>query len=395
MWPFQRKTAPVEEKSLANPSDELLALLGASINGTAAVPKAVALTVPAVQAAIRCLSEAAATLDVKVQRLDGGKWVDDDKHPAWQLLRGDACEWSSAFELIRDLVAEALTNDAGGFAWVNRVSGKPAEILKYQTGAFGVGYEDTGEPKYTLGGKPIKAADVIHLRTGFTKSPLSLAAEAIGVAHQMEAHAAKLFKEGARPSGVIEFPSGIKLGNEAVTKMAAAWRATHGGSENGGKTAVLWDGARFNPYAFSSVDSQFQELRIFQVQEIARAFRVPPGMLYEMSRQTWGNMEQASKEFLVYSLEPWLRALEGAFRRALIAPGDRKNFRIVFDRDDLTRADLGERASAYSSLIMARVINPNEARDWEGLPPYDAGNEFANPNVTPANDNAKLKKAAA
>lgn len=67
-------------------------------------------------------------------------------------------------------------------------------------------------------------------------------------------------------------------------------------------------------------------------------------------------------EFLTYSLEPWLLALEGALRRALFTPEERRTHRIVFDRDDLTRADLGARATAYSSLIASRVLNPNEAR---------------------------------
>ncbi len=405
VWPFSKKAAPpIEAKSLGSPSEELLAILGANTGGTAAVSASVAMTVPAVSAAVRCLSEAAATLDVKIQRRDGNKWVDDEKHPAWALLRGDACEWSSAFELIRDLVAEALTNDAGGLAWVNRVDGKPAEILKYQTGVIAVKYSDTGEPTYTLSGKTIPASDVIHLRGPFSRSPLSLAAEAIGVAYLMERHAATLFKNGARPSGSIQFPAGVKFGNEALTKVKAAWQAAHGGSENGGKTAVLFDGATFNPFSFSSVDAQFLELRAFQNHEIARAFRVPPSMLYELGRATWSTGSQLGREFLTYSLEPWLRALEGALRRALIAPSDRANFRIWFERDDLTRADLGERASAYSSLIMSRVLNPNEARVWEGLPPYAEGNEFANPNVTPtpsnvtptpANDNLKAKKVAA
>src|SRR5262249_52778811 len=79
--------------------------------------------------------------------------------------------------------------------------------------------------------------------------------------------------------------------------------------------------------------------------------------------------------------EPWLRALEGSLRRALFLADDRKRYLIRFDRDDLTRADLGQRATAYSSLISSRVINPNEARDWEGLAPYDGGNQFANPNT--------------
>jgi HK97 family phage portal protein len=283
-------------------------------------------------------------------------------------------------------------------AWVNRVDGKPAEIIYYRDNAITVEYKDTGEPTYRLSGAVVPSADIIHLRGPFSKSPLNLAAEAIGLAHRMETHAAKLFTNGARPAGVLQFPQGSKLGDAALAKIKAGWNAAFGGSANGSGTAITWDGAEWKPLTFSSVDAQFQELRIFQVQEIARAFRVPPGMLYEMSRQTWANMTQATREFLVFSLEPWLRALEAALTRALIAPGDRKSFRIWFERDDLTRADLGERATAYSSLITARVINPNEARDWEGLPPYTEGNTFANPAITPgkpANDNPAKKPEAA
>jgi len=399
MWPFTTKQPPVETKSLAMPAEELLAILGATVDGTAAVSASVALTVPAVSAAIRTISEAAATLDVKVQRRDGDKWVDDDEHPAQPLLRGDACEWSSGYETIRDLVAEALIRDQGGLAFVNRVDGKPAEILHYRDSVISVDYADTGEPTYRLSGAVVPARDIIHLRGPFSKSPLNLAAEAIGVAHLMEKHAAKLFATGARPAGTISFPVDAKIGEEAVAKIKAGWRAAFGGANKGGETAVLYQGGQFTPLAFTSVDAQFLELRKFSIDEIARAFRVPPSMIYSLDRATWANSEQMGKEFLTYCLEPWLRALESALARALISPEDRRSFRIWFERDDLTRADLGARATAYSSLITACVINPNEARQWEGLPPYAEGAAFANPAITPgktlkpANDN-QSKEAA-
>lgn len=399
MWPFTNKQPPTETKSLAMPNDELLAILGATVDGTAAVSASVALTVPAVSAAIRTISEAAATLDVKVQRRDGEKWVDDEEHPAWSLLRADACEWSSGYELVRDLVAEALIRDHGGLAWVNRVEGKPAEIIHYRDSVISVDYAGTGEPTYRLSGAVVPARDIIHLRGPFSKSPLNLAAEAIGVAHLMEKHAAKLFANGARPAGTISFPVDAKIGEEAVGKIKAGWRAAFGGANKGGETAVLYQGGQFTPLAFTSVDAQFLELRKFQIDEIARAFRVPPSMIYSLDRATWSNSEQMGKEFLTYCLESWLRALESALARALIAPEDRRSFRIWFERDDLTRADLGARATAYSSLIAARVINPNTARDWEGLPPYPEGEAYANPAITPgtapkpANDNTRREAA--
>lgn len=378
IWPFNRK-AHVEQKSLAEPDGELLAMF-TGITPGAGVSAATALTVPAVAAAVRVISEAAASLDIRVIRTDGNAQVDDDEHPAAKLLHGDVNGWTSAYELIRDLVAAALTRDAGGMAWVNRVDGKPIEIINYEPSVLSVAYEDTREPKYRLGSRPVPASDIIHLRGAFSRCPLTLAREAIAVAHVMEAHASRLFKNGARPGGVIEFPKG--LGDEGLKKMKAAWRAAHEGSENTGKTAILWDGATFKAMTLNSTDAQFLELRKFQILEIARAFRVPPSMLFELDRATWSNSEQMGFEFLTYTLEPWLQALEATLSRALFAPEERSTYRILFDRDDLTRASLTERATAISSLISARVLNPNEGRDWIDLAPYAGGNEFLNPNIT-------------
>lgn len=379
-----RKSAPVETKSgLSAPEDWLLELYGVSAATSVGVTASTALTVPAVASAVRVISEAAASLPVSVVEVnsDGTETVLPD-HPIGVMLRGEVNDWTSGYELIRDLVAEALTRDAGGFAWVNRPRGDVREIVKYDPGNITVDYDNhgTGEPTYRLNGEVLRMADVIHLRGPFSKSPLTLAREAIGVAYLLEAHAGRLFKNGARPGGVIEYPKA--LGEEALKRMRAGWHGAHGGADNAGKTAVLWDGAKFVPHQMTSVDAQFLELRKFQIIEIARAFRVPPSMLFELDRATWSNTEQLGREFLVYCLEPWLRALEGALRRALFSVDDRARYRIVFDRDDLSRADLKTRAVVINSLIASRTINPNEGRDWLGLPPRDGGDEFANPNVT-------------
>lgn len=383
IWPFSRSAQPVEQKSgTAVPDDWLYEMFGASAAGSFAVSASAALTVPAVAAAVRTISEAAATLDVKLLHIgsDGGAEEVKD-HPVIKLLQGDVNDWTSGYELFRDLVSEALTHDAGGFAWVNRVNGEVREIVRYDPGNISVTYDPqgTGEPTYRLAGRVIPSRDVIHLRGPFARCPLSLARDAIGVAKQMEIHAGNLFQKGARPSGLIRTDK--HLGDEGARKMLAGWRAAHEGSGNSGKTAVLWDGADWKPMTLTSVDAQFVELRLFQLQEIARAFNIPAPMLGDLSRATWSNSEQKGREFLSYCLEPWICALEGALRRALFLPEERDQYRIWFERDDLTRADLGSRATAYSSLIASRVLNPNEAREWEGLPAYEGGNEFANPNT--------------
>jgi len=381
-WP----TRHIEKKAatLADPDPELFELFTGIPAGGIAVTASAALRVPAVSAAVRTISEAAATLDIMVERKDGEQWVADPDLPAAKLLLGDVNDWLAGFEFVRDLVAQALTNDAGGLAWVNRVEGKPVEIIHYRSGTITVDYAETGEPTYRRGGTAIPAGDVIHLRSTFDKCPVTLAAVAIGVASEMEKHAGNLFKKGARPGGVIQFPVGANLSKSILDRIKAGWRQAHEGGENSGKTAVLYNGGVFNPLTFKSTDAQFLELRRFQIEEIARAFRVPLGLLYEMTRQTWSNMEQATREFLIFSLEPWLRALEACLARALIAPEDRATTRIRFDRDDLTRASLTERATAINSLRASEVLSADEGRDWLDLPPRTdgKGGSYDNPNIT-------------
>jgi hypothetical protein len=102
----------------------------------------------------------------------------------------------------------------------------------------------------------------------------------------------------------------------------------------------------------------------------------------ECSGDQPANASQKQLELIVYVIEPWLCALESAFNRALLTEGERKTMRFRFDRDDLTRASLVERATAINSLIASETINPNEGRAWLGLAPYGGGDKYGNRNIT-------------
>lgn len=376
LWP---RRAIDTKASLAEPNPELLSVFGIGIAG--AISRSQALDVPVVNTAIRAISEAAATLSIKVVRVNAdGTETDAPDHAVAKLLQGDVNDWTSSFEFVRDLVVQALTVDNGGIAWVNRVDGKPHEIILYQPGKVTLTVADTGEPTFTIADKTLNQNDVIHLRGAFSRCPLTMAMKAITVAWHLENHAHNLFKKGARPGGVIKFKK--TLGDEGLKKMKAGWRAAFSGSDNSGETAVLWDDADFQQLTLNSTDSQFLENRKFQILEICRAFRVPPGMAYELERITYNNGEQQGQEFLSYSLEPWLHALETCLRRALFSEEERSSYRIVFDRDDLTRASLTERAAAINSLRASKVLNANEGRQWLGMQPYEGGDVYENTNIT-------------
>lgn len=400
MWPFQNRSAPVvetETKSLGDPTAELLELFGAIPAGTT-ISNAEALSVPAVSAAVRIIAEAAASLDLKLKRKVGGAEEDVVDHPGLKLLTGAANGWTSGFELIRDLVAGALTKDSGALCYVTKVNGEPRELIVYRDGIITVDEDEkTGEPKYRIGGQFASAKNVMRVRGPFTKCPLSMARSAIATASAMEAYANGLWTNGARPGGVIQTPN--KLGADGVKAMLAGWKAAFGGKANAGKTAVLYEGATYAQMALTSVDGEFTASRTFQILEIARAFRVTPGMLFELTRNTWGNSEQQAKEFITYTLTPWLRILEAAFNRTLLTDAERVDHRFAFDLDDSSQADLTARATAISTLISSRVLSANEARSWLGMPPRDGGNEFTNPAIdtatpTAANDNSQKEAAA-
>lgn len=378
MRELERKDAT----SLANPDPILLSLFGLGPDGL--ISRQEAMDIPAVNAAIRGISEAAATLDINVVRLDAnGTETPDNEHPVAALLRDQVNDWTDTPTLIRDLTIQALTSDKGGLAWVNRVDGRPAEIIQYRESVIAVAYDTaTNEPTYSIDSSLVDAADIIHVRAPFNRCPLTMAMRAATIAYHLENHALNLFKTGARPGGIVRFKKG--LGDEGLKKMKAGWRAAFEGSDNAGRTAILWDDAEFQPLSFNSTDSQFTENRQFQVLELCRAFRIPPQMVYDLGRATWSNGEQQGREFLSYTLEPWLASIEGALRRALFSPEERKQYRIRFDRDDLTRASLTERAVAINSLRASGVINADEGRDWLEMAPRtdEGGTTFENPNIT-------------
>ncbi|MCC6736527.1 MAG: phage portal protein [Bauldia sp.] len=397
---FSNNQDQVERKSLASPEAFLLELFGAipAASGVAVTPLN-AMQCPAVRCAVQAIAEAIGQLPVHVYRRADTAKERAPEHPVHRLLHDEASDFLSSSEFREQLTRDALLW-GNGFAFINRLDGKPVELIRLDPSTITVERATTGEPIYKLNTTPpqfLARQNVLHLRApsldGISgESPVMLAREAIGVALTLEAHAARLFGRGARPSGILSFPN--KLGAETATRIRDSWQATHAG-DGSGKTAVLEEGGQFQPLTFNSVDAQFLELRKFAVEEIARAFRVPPIFLMDYGRATWGNSEEMGRQFLTFTLLPWIKRWEGEIRLKLFATEERDTFFAEFLIDDLLRADLASRMDAYGKAIAARVLNPNEARAAENRPPYAGGDRFENPNTTTAaNTNAGTEAAA-
>jgi HK97 family phage portal protein len=150
---------------------------------------------------------------------------------------------------------------------------------------------------------------------------------------------------------------------------------------------LLEDGCEFEPLTFSSVDLQMLELRKFQVAEIARALRIPLHLLGDWERATWSNAETAGRQFLSFTLLPWLELWQQAIQRALLTPAERSTYYTEFVVDDLVRADIAARFEGYAKAAGNGILTTNEIRAMENRPPLPGGDDLRVPmNTEPADE---------
>lgn len=393
------RQSELEAKSLAAPEAWLVELFGASPSASGvAVTAKTAMSCAPVRCAVQSIAEATGQLPAHVyQRGDDGSKERAPDHPAYALLHDQANDWTPASTFREELTRDALLHPGGGFAFINRVEGgKPVELIRLDPEETPVTIERGagGEPFYKVhergkGPRIIDRRNILHIPSPSLNGCglVHDAREAIGLALVLEQHAAKLFGNGAKPSGVLSFKS--KLGPDVVARIRTAWQAMHGNG-NTGKVAILEEGAEYQSVALNSVDSQFLELRQYSVAEIARVFRVPPILLMDYGRATWSNSEVVGQQFLTFTLLPWIKRWEGECRLKLLTDEERasRSHLVEFFVDDLLRADFEKRMQGYSAAIAARILNPNEARAAENRPPYDGGDKFENPNTTTGAQNA-------
>lgn len=389
VWPF-RKPAPVEVKSLSSPDDWLRELFGAVPSAAGvSVTHSTAMRCTAVRRAVAAIAEPIGSLPLHVYRRDGGARERDTAHPVARLLR-DPNSWTSASEFREQIQRDCLLH-GNGLALITRVNGEPREMLRLDPASIQIEADDFGGPVYRqVSGeqrRTIPREDIFHIRAASLdgvkgESPVRQAREAIATALVLEKHVAKLFGTGAKPSGVIEVPPDVP--ENGYKGMLTAWRQSHEGSENSGKTALLINGAKFNPITMTSTDAQLLELRKYAVDEIARAFSVPPSMLYELGRATWGNSENQSASFLTFSLMKWIKAWQNEIRLKLFKPEERDDWFAEFNTDDLLTVDFAARATAYGQYRAMGAMTGNEVRKGLNLPPMPDGNSLSNPNITTA-----------
>ena len=340
-----------------------------------------AMQMTAVYSCVRILAEAVAGLPLHLYRYtkDGGKEKAID-HPLYLLLHDEPNPEMSSF-VFRETLMTHLLLWGNAYAQIIR-NGKNEVIALYplmpnkmsvdrdENGQLYYTYQRSTDEAHTMDGSSVilKAQDVLHIPgLGFDGlvgySPIAMAKNAIGMAIACEEFGAKFFANGAAPSGVLEHPGTIK----DPGRVREAWQSQFGGSSNSGKVAVLEEGMKYTPISISPEQAQFLETRKFQINEIARIFRVPPHMVGDLEKSSFSNIEQQSLEFVKYTLDPWVIRWEQSLMRALLTQDEKKLYFAKFNLDGLLRGDYQSRMNGYAIGRQNGWMSANDIRELENL----------------------------
>ena len=377
--------------------------LGGSTSGKAVTERS-AMQMTAVYSCVRILAEAVAGLPLHVYKYtdSGGKEKALD-HPLYRLLHDEPNPEMSSF-VFRETLMTHLLLWGNAYAQVIR-NGKNEVVALYplMPNKMTVERDSNGQLYYsyyrgsdeairdTQNTVILKPSDVLHIPgLGFDGlvgySPIAMAKNAIGMAIACEEYGAKFFANGAAPSGVLEHPGTIK----DPSRVREAWQSQFGGSANSGKVAVLEEGMKYTPISISPEQAQFLETRKFQINEIARIFRVPPHMVGDLEKSSFSNIEQQSLEFVKYTLDPWVIRWEQSLMRSLLSLDEKVQYFVKFNLEGLLRGDYQSRMNGYAIGRQNGWMSANDIRELENLDriPVEEGGDLylINGNMLPLKD---------
>ena len=150
------------------------------------------------------------------------------------------------------------------------------------------------------------------------------------------------------------------------------------------------EGMKYTPISISPNEAQFLETRKFQIDEIARIFRVPPHMVGDLEKSSFSNIEQQSLEFVKYTLDPWVSRWEQNMARSLLTAEEKQNYFIKFNVDGLLRGDYQSRMNGYATARQNGWMSANDIRELENLDriPAELGGDLylINGNMTKLED---------
>lgn len=380
----------------------LIHILGEPVASGARVNEGTATGVPAFNACVRLISDMVAKLPINLyqRKTNGGVPSLIRNHPAIDVIRRPG-EMHTEYEL-RRLVQDGEGLGGNGYArvyrnefeepvameWIRPCDIKPIKTPRPNGDSF-ISYKVQGDDKI------LTRYDIAHVMSnsldGITgQSKVRLLKDSLGNSIAQIQSAGRLMKNGAKWPGYITVDTQdpqklMSIRDEVNSNMA--------GVMNMGKIPVVGGNLTWHQTnGMSMTDAQFIENRRFELQEICRAFGIPPFMIGDTESSTsWGTgLEQQTQGFLNFALDPHLVAWEQSLEMTLLTTEERRQgFFFEFDRDKLMNASLEARGKFYETMRRISVYSVNDVREKLGEEEIEGGDNYAQP----LNTNIKAESA--
>lgn len=377
---FGRRLASVETRSdqalisLDNP-EALARLFGLmETQGTLPIVSiAAALKVPAVLAAVAFLSRTLAALPLHsfAAGANGAK-LDDDE--ARLLNEAPNEEWSSF--AWRQYHWQQVFTGGRGMSWIERVGGRVVGIWPMDPAKTTVGRRN-GRKYYRFEGKEYPAADVIDTPFMLKSdqlgaiSPIVTCNKAISLSIAMTDFAGGFFLGGGMPPLAMQgaLPNGadaLKRAREDIKRSIDLAKKVNA------PFFAMPPGYELKPVGFEPAKGQMTEARLFQIQEIARVYQLPPVFLQDLSKGTFSNTEQQDLTLTKHLIGQWAKGFEDELNLKLFGWRGRQR-RVKHNLDGLQRGTFKERIEGLARAIQTAQMTPDEARAIEDRPPDPNG----------------------
>jgi len=341
-----------------------------------------AIRLTAVYSCIRVLAETLASISVKVHQVDqAGNTTPAIDHPLYDLLDKEPSQNYSVFTWLEAMTTQcALRGNAYSRIKTNKkgeataLEFLPSQYVQPFMSKAGVLYCKYNQE--TIAQKDILHIPALSFDGCVGRSPLEVAADSLGMTLNAIDYASDLYAQGGFVSGFISHPQSLsEPAGEKISKgISKAARES--------RIPVLDEGMNFTSSRLSPKDVQFIETMKFQIEEIARIYRVPLHLLQHLDRATNNNIEQQSIDFVVHTIRPWVKRWEGELNRKLLSTDERQSYKIRFNIDSLLRGDMKSRAFYYNVMTNVGAMNRNEVRKLENMNAAEGLDEFTLPMNT-------------
>lgn len=372
-----------ETSGLENPSSWLFNVFagGYSKSGIAVNDES-ALTLSAVYACNRILSDSLASLPVGLFRCDpSGNIIPASNRAENRLIATSPSEFYTSYNFRSTLqfhlgmrgnaFARILRDGRGGARQLRILHPNLVTPFWYQGKLFYEVQPDTttGFPEKR---EILSPDEILHIAAMSTdgvmgRSPITVLRDTIGIGLGNRDYIATIQKNGGRLRGILKHPN--KLSPEAITNL----RTNFKGAMKDGDFPILENGVEFSSVSLSPADAEFINTAKITMQDIARVYRIPPHMIGDLERATFSNIEQQSIEFVKNTLLPWIKNWESELNRKLLPLDLQDTHFFRFNVEGMLRGDIRARMEAYTKAIQWGILNRDEVRELENRNPIPDG----------------------